>query len=226
MTIAEMHIAFRVGVNKVDANYDAGYLAEEIDLYLNQAQRQFVKDRYSGIAETGFEGNQLRRDELSDLVRVTPLVPVIEAQAVLMGSQYEYMLPYPDAYMFFVSCEIGMTRTASPVVSTKEYVAGDVINHTEIPFFRKNTFNCPILRRPKLLFREDFIHVFCDEYTTMVDGRLTYVKEPIEVDLTDEINCELAEATHDDIVNIAIALARSDMNRDLTYRREVEAEVN
>jgi hypothetical protein len=71
MTISEMHVAFKLGLDKTNSLDYPSFLPEEIDFWLNQAIRRFVKTRYSGlnVKREGFEQSQKRIDDLRTLVR-------------------------------------------------------------------------------------------------------------------------------------------------------------
>jgi hypothetical protein len=70
MTISEAHIAFKLELDKTSSLELPAYESEEIDFWLNNAQRKFVKTRYSGINVKGesFEQSQKRIDDLRTLV--------------------------------------------------------------------------------------------------------------------------------------------------------------
>jgi hypothetical protein len=71
MIVSEMHIAFKLGLDKTESLQYPSFLPEEIDFWLNQAIRKFVKTRYSGfnVKHEGFEQSQKRIDDLRTLVR-------------------------------------------------------------------------------------------------------------------------------------------------------------
>lgn len=46
MTVADMHIGVNLGVQKVDSNIFSSLLPEEINYYLNKAQREYIRDQY------------------------------------------------------------------------------------------------------------------------------------------------------------------------------------
>jgi len=71
MTASEMHVAFKLGLDKTNSLSYPSFLPEEIDFWLNQGVRKFVKTRYSGInaKREGFEQSQKRIDDLRKLVR-------------------------------------------------------------------------------------------------------------------------------------------------------------
>ena len=122
MTIEEMISAVELGLQKIDSAARDDFLPQEIVDYLNKAQIEFVKDRFQGMNEPGFEQDAKRVSDLQELVTTNPLVPIVESTLVILGSPHELLLPYPDDYMFHVTVEVGITRTANPVMTGKTYV--------------------------------------------------------------------------------------------------------
>jgi len=71
MTIAEMHIAVNLGVQKIASNQVDGLLPEEIDLEINKNIERFVSQRYNKLGNkygVGVEESQKRIDDLRTLV--------------------------------------------------------------------------------------------------------------------------------------------------------------
>ena len=70
MTIEEMHISVKLGLDKSAALELPAYEPEEIDLWLNNAIQTFVKTRYSGVnpKNQSFEETQKRIDDLRTLI--------------------------------------------------------------------------------------------------------------------------------------------------------------
>jgi len=71
MNISEMHTAFKLEIDKSEGLELPAFEQEEIDKWLNNAIRKFVKTRY-----TEFEQSQKRMDDLSALVREEMFVVV------------------------------------------------------------------------------------------------------------------------------------------------------
>jgi hypothetical protein len=78
MTIGEMHIDFKLELDKTTNLENPAFEPEEIDLWLNKAIRKFVKTRYSGInvKRESFEQTQKRIDDLRSLV-VEDTIPCV-----------------------------------------------------------------------------------------------------------------------------------------------------
>jgi hypothetical protein len=88
MNIDEMHIAFRIGLDKTTSGSYPDFLPEEIDYWLNIATREFVKTRYSGAnsKQEAFEQTQKRTEDLKTLVKNT----LIEMNSVSKCRSYAY----------------------------------------------------------------------------------------------------------------------------------------
>jgi len=75
MTIANMHVAFKLLLDKSTGLEFPAFEPEEIDLWLNKAQRQFVKNRFLGTDKgIGFEQTSKRIMDLSVLLTEDTLV--------------------------------------------------------------------------------------------------------------------------------------------------------
>ncbi len=139
-------------------------------------------------------------------------------QAMEAGSQFEYLCPYPDNYYEFVSGESGLTRSANPVISVKEYIPNQrILTNGQLKRYRITTNNKPYIREPRIFLRDDFIHVLCDHETTLVDQRLVFVRIPDDIfldedDALNNVNCELPEQVHDEVVEEALKLMVRDLN--------------
>ena len=208
MTPNQMHALVQLRLQEVGAYRYEDFLPEEVDVYLNLAQIALVKRLAS--AE-----NPRLSDDLRTLVREQPILPVIDKTILPNGSPHEYAVPFPDDFLYYLGGEAGVTRTALPVIETKEYVGIVLGDETDVPALRVTTFNRPYLKRPIAVMREDFLHVFCDEETTVHDHKLVYLRLPatIKLDETDDYlntHSDLPEHLHDEIVNGAVALMMSD----------------
>lgn len=230
MTVEQMHTDFDLALQKISSFAVEGFESEEIDRYLNQAQLQIIKDRFSGLNEPGFEDTKARTSDLSQVVQTGILIPALDASSVFLGSAYEYLVSYPDDFMYYVAAEGEVTRTANPVIGTATYVPAQLVRNDKIDHFRvAPPHNIPWIRKPGVMFREGFMHWFCDHETTLIQARLVYVRIPDTilrdtVDPSSSIQAELPEHLHTDIVNLAVAIAMRDLTNDPSKREQLEAE--
>ena len=142
MTIAEMHTALKLELDKSDSLNNVSFEPEELDYWINKSIRRFVKTRYSGTNYKGqaFEQSQKRVDDLRTLV-------TFEEIDVLDGNDLEnsHIAPLPLDYWFRVGeeCEIIFNASISNLVDPVEsgdlvigqyylVVGGSVTHNTEV----------------------------------------------------------------------------------------------
>ena len=77
MTTQQLILAFKFGMDKFDSKGLPNFEDDEILLLLNQAQLNFVKQRYgsNNSKKMGFEEIQKRTEDLKNLVRNAILIP-------------------------------------------------------------------------------------------------------------------------------------------------------
>ena len=110
MTVEEMHYEFKLKLNKVDSLDYQNFFVPEIDWYLNEAMKMFIKQRY-GLANPkrqGFEVTQKRIDDLRNLVvaganQLAALSPVTDLKPF-------YTANLPTDYMFLVRVNADATK--------------------------------------------------------------------------------------------------------------------
>lgn len=215
MTALEMHSAVAIELQQIASFVYDDFEPEEIDHYLNKAQEDLVQ---SLVRE--FEANNIVSGEIRSLIKEYVLIPVINASDFPSGDAYEKLIPYPDDFWYLLVGESGITRTANPTISTKSYITNVSIKSTDLKKVRTTPVHMPYIRYPYICQMEDFIHVFIDTETTLIDQKLRYIREPVKIvwhpnnNEEENYDCELASVTHDRIVEIAVAL----MKRDIPVR--------
>ena len=77
MTAEDMHINFKLGVDKSDTVSTPDFEPEEVDTWLNIAQERIIKQRYSGMNPTGnsLEETQKRTDDLREVIMNATITP-------------------------------------------------------------------------------------------------------------------------------------------------------
>lgn len=223
MNIAAMHYDFKSKMNKIDSHQNRNFLIPEIDWLLNEAQELYVKM----IAEprqtpniNGFEISQRNRDSIRPLV-----VNVRYVTNILQGDEDgTYIIELPEDYMFFIRARADIQRDIctikDAIIRVREH--DDEFEESE---FDKSSFewgeiNC--------LFTSDGIKLYTDNFT-ITDVRLSYIRKPRIVHyaqgfrggqylsqngimLTGTSDCELPEYTHREIVDLAVAIATTNIS--------------
>lgn len=207
MTVQEMHQAVDQGLQKVASSVYDYFLPEEVDFWLNRAQERYIKHRLSIVSDPkrlGFSKIQKRVDDLRMVITVD------YTDTVTADADAEYMdFDLPVDYMFLINARITFhTNNCRDDVSTADRLVtrdlriveqGNIYAQQENPF-AKSQKSAP----------SGF--VFDDEVRVMQDGEkfilktlsIDYVRTPVQINLSSSVDCELAEHTHQEIVDLAV----------------------
>tara|TARA_R100000152_G_C6768661_1_gene194230 strand:+ start:1195 stop:1872 length:678 start_codon:yes stop_codon:yes gene_type:complete len=205
MTIAEMHIEFKVGLDKTDSLNYPNFEPEEIDLWLNKAQDKFVKQRYShDVRDETFEETQKRTDDLRETIIQTMIEPTAPTGAEKPDG---VLFELPQDYWFAINeeCEIRYMDCNGSLVTDR--VGVKVIQHDDYNKIIKDPFNKPDRNQIVRLMHQNFSELISDGSLSIDKYFLRYLKEPITMSLSEGIDCELANHTHTEIVTMAVGMA-------------------
>ena len=204
MTIAEMHYHVDQGLQKVGSFVYGNFEPEEIDAFINKMILRFIKDRgdRTDQEELGFEAVQKRLDDI---------------RAVISDSEYNLVdrpegeltvLPLPIDYMFYIpgSVTLGYDE-CNRVVSDTLTVSAPLrmVKHSELPRalkdpYRKSTPDTGCLAT----ISGDEIKVYGGKRFILKGVSFNYIRIPEKVELSSSTDCELAQHTHDEIVDLTV----------------------
>lgn len=216
MTVAQLHVALNTRLQQVGAHVNDDFLLDELDYYLTAAQREIVVNR---VQQSAGDPDQLAVNDLRPLISEQVLLPLLEATAFPAGVDNEYFCPWPGDYIMWLSSETGMTRTGNPEIASKEYIQNQAITEGQIANFRVTTEHVPHIRNPRVLVREDFLHVFCDNESTLIDQKIVYLRYPLDI-ILDEVDDfenqdpELPDHMHEEILERAMQKILRDLNTE------------
>jgi len=186
--------------------------ALEKDVFINMAQYEFVKRE-----ARQFEINEEARQNLGTIVLLHTVTAI--SQNLDLLTRFAYVGALSATY----TDECGKTKT-SPV-SPMQW--DDYWNSLRDPF-NKPTNKYPI---HLLYFNGTNRALDIKGITgTFISGILTYIKKPVEV-LNDEVtpannvNCELPEFVHDEVVNIAVRKMLA-IAKDPNYQAQINEIIN
>jgi|TARA_R110000744_G_scaffold281190_3_gene393136 hypothetical protein len=129
MTIAEMHIAINLGVQKIASFQVDLFLQTEIDIEINKNIDRFVKQRYNALGnkyQTGFEESQKRIDDLRTLITESSIGTTFKGQIDNNVYIDTAVLPVgtndaPD-YMFLLNVRALVSyNNCAPIKTTNEF---------------------------------------------------------------------------------------------------------
>jgi hypothetical protein len=202
VTRGEMHILFKQKLDKTNSLNYPSFEPEEIDLWLNEAIKMYVKTRYGGnnLYGTAVEETQKRTDDLRELVLESTLTS--SGNGSKPNSKY---YPLPSDYWFSLSEEVDIEYNDCDGNTTTDRIRVKNIGSGAYSTMIKDPFNKPNKTRVLRLMSSDNIEVLADSETTLNSLYLRYIKAPLEVSST--VDCDLASHTHSEIVDKAVILA-------------------
>lgn len=202
MTVDEAQIELEITVDKRSTSQAPELSPEVQDYFLNEATARYVKTHYSknNIYKAGFEEIQKRTDDLRTLI-VTEEMPVV-------------VVPYEDAN--FVQVELEDTANQywfylrGRAQVTKENCGSQwkrvkLVQQDDLEKVLDDPFNKPTYTRPVIYFENGNIICVSDSSFTIDSFKVTYLKEPAQVDSQSvpQVQWDMPEHTHKEIVQLA-----------------------
>lgn len=210
MTITEMHTSFKLGLDKVDSLGYPNFLEDEIDLFLNQAQERIVKQRLgvNNIKQAGFEAIQKRTDDLRELVKNATLTPNASTSDNKPNGVF---VTLPTDYWFIINEEANLSFSCNGTTQSDRIMVR-AIQHDDYNKIIKDPFNKPskdefIIR----LMYQNSVELITGNNETVNAYYLRYIKKPLIMDYNNNVDCELANHIHQEIVDEAIKIALEDI---------------
>lgn len=207
MLASEMEIAFKQGLDKFDSFNYPDFQTDQIELLLNQAQDQFVKQRYgsNNLKKQSFEETQKRTEDLKNIVINAILLPAanaidnINTEAVFVTLPADYLVAIQELTgISYIGCN-------GQPVTDREYTLA--IQHDDYSKLIENPFGKPTTGKILRLMEKGRVELIPPVGTTITDYHLRYIKIPVRISVTNSVNCELSEHTHQEIVNQSISIA-------------------
>jgi len=212
--------AFLVYYDRVTSFAAPGYTTEEILLFLNNAQDEFVKDRTFGknFQPPAFEDNQRRVADISPLVK-TELVSTISDPTPVYGPTSYRVLKSSfgsGRVLWFIDVEGNVFRDGYPEISGGEWIKCIPIKNENAANFISSKVNKTHFINPKWLQDELNVWVIGDSHLADIDElRATYIRRPypitesiLEYDGSyDATHMNLMPEVHQEIIDIAVRQA-------------------
>jgi len=224
MTASEMVISFKQGLDKFDSKNYPNLEPEEIDLVLNQAQDAFVKQRYgyNNIKKESFEETQKRTEDLKALIVTQNITPLANTSDNINSNAN--FITLPADHWITIQELTNLTFTDCGVSKTEDvFTLG--IQHNDYSKIISNPFAKPTDEKVLRLMTKEGVELLHSPTSTINSYKIRYIKRPVRIDSSNlpNVDCELSEHTHQEIVNTAImiALENIETNRINTYSQIV-----
>ena len=262
MTVDEMHISYKLLMDKFDSLNYPNFSPEAIDFILNREQDRLTKHRYDGAMarNKGFEESQKRSDDLRNITTSASLTPlaaspdnkengrfvdlpsasgleylfaiqeeanviskVCPERTVVSGSivedgiyivesdtiDYNGITYNPGEFFIGVTGVTTYTGNGTVFQAERNTVNVKPMQHDDYNKIKNDPFNKPVvdnenkqLRRLQLGSR---MEILLPEGAILETYILRYIRKPRRISLSSSIDCELAEHTHQEIVDMAVS---------------------
>jgi len=202
MTGQEMIDSFYQYYDRI-TNFSApGYETDEVLLFLNNAQDEFIKDRAfgKGFQPPALEDNQKRVADLR------PLITNITKSVAPGASDGLHYTTGPSDYLYYITSMAKVTRT-NPTINA-EFVECKYIKNEEQKKFLHSAVNVTHHINP-VVFSDNYftnnLWIQADSYTTISHIGLSYISQPTAIETG--AASVLEDHTHQEIVDIAVRQA-------------------
>lgn len=152
--------------------------------------------------------DKLRKGELSHITNIIEN----ETGNLTAGLAYSNTRRFTptEEYIGYISSKLKGTRTVFKATGGDEWMECELIHKARSGKYITNHLNVPILLKPKVYEDNDktFIVIY-DNYTAPLSTNgflLEYLRKP--EDIASGVDCELNEIVHEDIVSVAVNLAK------------------
>lgn len=225
-----MHNYFELLTNKGSSLSGLSFEPEEIDMYLNQSMFRFIEQRaYGGNPKReSLEETQKRVDDLRNLIKSYNTSTFTTNSDNKVNGKFVNL---PTGYRHAIQEECLITYNNCNNISSTKRVDVVPITHDRYNKIKKDPWNKPYedlvirLSHEEVSSNEVF-ELITDGSYTVTTYYLTYLKTPAEMRygttydvLTTDVQCELSEHTHREIVELAarIAIETIESPRVATY---------
>tara|TARA_Y100000004_G_scaffold161237_1_gene189191 strand:+ start:272 stop:955 length:684 start_codon:yes stop_codon:yes gene_type:complete len=222
MTRVEMHLEFKLLVDKGDSFDAPSFLVEEIDHFLNISQEKFVSKRAFGnnVRRTGFEEDQKRRDDLRTLIYERKLVPSTPSAANKPNGRF---VTLPNDYRHTIQEEAQIyTHNVSDSgrrVSVKPITHDRYNKIVDDPFNKPGKDTVYKLGYGGSSFA-NMIELITGEDQYASDYYIRYIRHPLPIG--PEQDCVLPNHTHNEIVKMAVVEALENVEQPRYQTSKIE----
>lgn len=218
MTVNGMIASFLAYYDRITSFSAPGYLTDEILLFLNSAQDDFIKDRMFGqnFQPPAFEDNQKRVADLRTLVTLSTALTYTSND---INGARQYTIP--SNFMFAIKANATCTRTNYPLISSAENFGCRFIKTEEFEKLFNTTYNKTHFLRPFTTISGTVLKIMGDRFTTITNVYLQYLRVPSA--LVEDGTCDLPAHTHQEIVDISVRQALQAI-QDPRWQSQVQEE--
>lgn len=204
MTVAQLHLEFKFRCDKLDSLNYPNFLPEEIDLLLNNAQDRLIKQRYglNNNKKQSFEETEKRTEDLKNITQNVILTPLPYDPVNNIDSQARFLI-LPIDHWFTIQERSSVTCSYCGVPDTRR-VEVVPVTHTEISKVLKDPFAQPNIEKVLRLMFNGKVELISN--CIIVDYQMRYLRQPITINLTTGVTCELSDHIHSELIDLAVTI--------------------
>lgn len=235
MTVDEMHLQFKIGVDKTDSLNSANFTQAEIDIYLSDAQEQFIEQRAYG--------NNAKRESVEETEQRVKNLQSITYNAIITPLAYDptrnkpngVFVNLPADYRHALEEEVSVTYTDCNGASKTILVPVIALTHDKYNKTITNPFSKPNINKVyRLPFGRFTTAGVSSEHFELISGQgftintyyLRYLKNPLKINLANRPlpvpsigtgqQGSLADEAYREIIRIAVRNALGDIESPRT----------
>lgn len=197
MNTSQLHIGVNLGLQKIASNINDEFLPQEIDYFLNEAVKDYIKMQFSSMKsqdrniESQFVNENIRT--LLSTVNIANIELVTYLPNSIKGN-------LPADYLYFIF---------SRIFSNSKWKNCRKLEPKAIKDFVETEFNSPLFREYPLMIENDKVIIIgssLDVLSVNDQVSFTYVKKPNVISYSTLPNAELTlpDHTHNEVVDIAV----------------------
>ena len=231
MTVSQMHIEFKLWVDKSDSFNSANFAIEEIDVYLSDAQEQFIELRAYGnnTKRESVEETQKRVKDLQSITENANVTTFINnsnnkpnGTFVQLPTDYRHALN-EEISVQYLDCNSATQTARVPVIA---------LTHDKYNRVVQNPFTIPSLNKAyrlpfgRISGKEHF-EIIISEDQTLQTYYLRYLKNPTKIDkaqiltppgLAGSDQGDMTDESYREIIRLAAYNAMSDIGSPLAQQ--------
>jgi len=219
-----MHLQFKLAIDKIDSLNNPDLLPEEIDVYLSDAQEQFIVQRAYGNNQKRetLEETQKRVKDLQSLTKNAEIIPLASAPEnkpngvfVELPLDYRYAIN-EEVLAAYTDCNNTASTSRIKVLALTHDKYNDTIDN---PFAKPNLNKVYRLPFGRFGSREHF-ELVSSTGVNITKYYLRYLKNPTKIDLAQRLTPvglpgsaqgDLSDESYREVIRIAVRNAAGDL---------------
>lgn len=229
MVVNELHIRFREGVDKANTLNNPNFLPEQIDLYLSDAQEEFIEQRAFGnnFKKESLEETQKRVKDLQSITKNAVITNFVNNPDNKPSGTF---VELPSDYRHAINEEIVVEYTDCNKQKITQRVSVVALTHDKYNKTFANPFTRPTLNTAYRLpygrmNNKEYFEIITNPDHTLKSYILRYLKNPEKINLAQRIippsttpfglstnqTGEMTDEAYREIIRIAVRNALGDI---------------